>query len=76
MEIYERPTRDDVARLLNQGSRTLRAIRDIRTGDFYVWDAEQALHEQAIHHLGLSEFAENMGQIHSLRDWEWLTGKK
>ena len=76
VEVLERPTKSDIAELLKRGSGTARVIRDTRTGDLFVWDAEEALHEEVIRHLGLSDSAENMGQIHSVRDFEWMAGKR
>jgi len=76
VRVFERPDQRDIASLLKQGSHVLRAIRDTRSGDLYVWDAESALHEQIIRQLGLSDFAENLGQIHSLADFERLSGKQ
>jgi hypothetical protein len=75
MQVYEQPTRETVAKLLSTGSGTLRAVRDTRNGDLYVWDAEEALHEEAIRHLRLTDFAENVGQIHSLQDFDCMTGR-
>lgn len=73
--IFEEPSPGDVARQLKQGSGTLRAVRDIRTGDIYTWDAEAALHEEAIRRLGFGDFAENLGQIDSVAKFTALKGR-
>lgn len=71
-EVHEQPTAKDIAKQIKGGSGTLRAVRDTRTGDIYTWDAETALHEEAIRHLGLGDHAENLGQIHSVDDFKRL----
>ena len=74
-EVLEQPNERDIARQLKQGSGTLRAVRDTRSGDIYTWDAERALHEEAIRHLGLGDYAENLGQVDSLAKFRQLKGK-
>ena len=70
--VLARPTDDEVAQALAEGSGTLRAIRDAHSGDLYVWDAELMLLEQAIRHLGLGDHAENLGQLYSVSDFRRL----
>jgi hypothetical protein len=48
----------------------------MRDGALYLWDAEQALHEEAIRGLGLGDHAENLGQIHSVKDFKRLVGRR
>ena len=74
-QILERPTPGDIDRQLKTGSGTLRAVRDTRSGDIYTWDAATALHEEAIRYLGLGEFAENIGQVHSVAEFRRLMKK-
>lgn len=71
-QVTARPSRADVERLLKKHS-ALRAIRDARTGDLYVWNAEEALHEEVLRQLGLTELGENVGQILSIQDFDKLT---
>jgi hypothetical protein len=72
MRVYEQPTRKDVAELLRKGSGKLRAVRDTRDGALYVWDADEALHDEALRYLGLIDVAESMGIIHRIADFDWM----
>ena len=52
--VLRNPTRQDVATLLEAArGGALRAAKDHRTGDVYVWDAADATHIQMLGHLGL-----------------------
>lgn len=72
-EVLKAPTAKDISRQLKTGSGVLRAVRDTRTGDLYAWDAEHALHEEAIRRLGLGDWAENLGQIQSVENFARLS---
>lgn len=52
--VIQNPTLEDVASLLRAAKGgALRAAKDYKTGDIYIWDAEDALHRPMIEHLGL-----------------------
>lgn len=72
MQVYQRPSKADVAKLLKKHG-SLRALKDHRSGDVYVFDAEAGLHEDAIRHLG-GDMIDNAGTIHSTDDFLRLTG--
>lgn len=71
MKITVRPTSTDIARLLRQHN-ALRALRDARTGDLYVWEAEAGAHNDAIRQLG-GDMLESVGFIFTLEDFKKLT---
>jgi len=52
--VIRNPTLQDIATLLEAArGGALRAAKDYRTDDVYVWDAADALHREMIEHLDL-----------------------
>lgn len=75
VEVIRNPTKQDIADLLRTArGGALRAAKDYRTGDIYVWDAEAALHEPMIKHLGLL-MGDSLGIIWSVEQAEALRGR-
>ena len=67
MPVLQNPSRREIAKELKR-SGFLRVLRDHQTGDVFMWPGEEALHEEVIRQLGLSDRTENLGQVTSLDD--------
>jgi len=66
LDFIRNPTLQDITTLLEaaQGG-ALRAAKDYRTGDVYVWDAADATHNQMLGHLRLI-MGDSLGVIWSV----------
>lgn len=64
--VTRNPTLQDIATLLEAaGGGAIRAAKDDRTGDVYIWDAAVATHNQMLGHLRLI-MGRSLGVIWSL----------
>ena len=69
------PTLQDIATLLKAAKGgALRAAKDFRTDDVYVWDAADATHNQMLGHLGLI-MGDSLGVIWSVEQAKDLLKK-
>jgi len=69
------PTLQDIATLLKAAKGgALRAAKDYRKGEVFVWDAADALHQPMIQHLGLI-MGDSLGVIWSVEQAKDLLKK-
>lgn len=53
-----------------KNSPAFRMLRDACTGDIYLWNAEDALHEEVVRQLALGDNVENLGQVYTWADYK------
>ena len=75
VEIFRNPTIAEVKRLTKDGT-TLRAAKDYRNGDIYLWDASGALHNEAIAQLGNFGYIDSVGQVCDAASYRRLLEQK
>ena len=70
VDIHRNPTKSELTKLLANGA-VLRAVKDCQSGDIFLWNAEEALHNEFIEKLGAQAgTVDSVGQVFDRADKE------